>query len=257
MEQHFESSNVLWLLVAKLQPFLLHFLLEQKESPVEHEHVLDCCAEVCLLCFWGFAETITEHIPFHYRHSTCTTEHFSYSNIVLPLPWFQCPSCPAMLNQFLTYYFGGTLLHILLFWGYGVDHRWINECEAWWKLMKTKLLKRNLSHCHLLHHIYKSTEICFISICYSDVSCISSKESTATSEHVLCWCLQFEHWRKLKQRETMLLNPARCLLSAPSQTRWHVTLMSLNLTHLIQRAPMPHVVQRSWKWQACKVTWIA
>lgn len=40
--------------------------------------------------------------------------------------------------------------------------------------------------CHFLHHLYKSTEICYTSICYSDVSCIGSKESTVTSEHMLC-----------------------------------------------------------------------
>jgi hypothetical protein len=105
--------------------------VEQKESPVEHEQVVLRCAEICSLFFWGFAETITEHISFRYRHSTCTTEHFSYSNFVLPFPWFQCPSCPAMLNQFMTFCFGGTLLHILLFWGYVVDLDESNEYEAW------------------------------------------------------------------------------------------------------------------------------
>lgn len=133
-----------------------------------------------------------------------------------------------------------------------------NEYEVWWKDSDWWIPNylRETSAIATFFTIYTKVQK-FASYLFVTLSCISSKESTATSEHVQCWCLQFEHWRKLKQQEITLLNPARCLSSAPSQTRWHVTLTSLSLTHLIQRAPMPHVVQRSWKWQACKVTWIA
>lgn len=78
----------------------------------------------------------------------------------------------------------------------------------------------------------------------------------STSENLPCWWLQYERWRKLKQQETMLLSPVKCPLSAPSQTPCRITLRNLSQTHLIQRPPMPHVVQRSWKWRACKVMWI-